>query len=55
MFSARGIEIGSKTCIIVFLGLRSDNGDKFELWFERERKKKTRGIVTCGINNLEID
>ena len=52
MFSARGIEIGSKTCIIVFLGLRSDNGDKFELWFA---EKNACGIMTCGMKNLEID
>ena len=39
-----------KTCVIVFLGLRSRNFG-FELWFE----KKSRGIMTCGMNKLEID
>ena len=43
VLSARGIEKGSKTCVIVFLVLRS------------EIALKTRGIMTCGMNHLEVD
>ena len=36
--SAHGIETGSKTCVMVFLGLRSEIvWIEFELWFEKER------------------
>ena len=55
MLSARGIEIGSKTCVIVFLGLRSETVDR--IWavvWEKEGEKKTCGITIRGMNNMEI-
>ena len=50
--SAHGAEIDSKTCVIVFLVLHSEIVDR--IWIVVS-EKKTCGIMTCRMNNLEID
>ena len=61
VLSARRIQIGSKTRVIVFLFCSPKSWIDVELWFEKkeeeEEKKKntTCGIMTCEMNNLEID
>ena len=50
--SARGILIDSKTCGVVFVVLHSEIVDR--IWIVVS-EKKTCGIMTCRMNNLEID
>ena len=52
MLSARGIEIGSKTCVIVFLGLRSKIVVRIGVAAGEE---ETCGMMTHGMNILGID
>ena len=52
--------MGSKACVLVFLFVCccfvwffvSKLWIEYELWFE---EKKACGIMTCGMDNLEID
>ena len=55
VFSAHGIYVGSKTCVIVFLVLRCEIVNRIWAVVSERKKKKTCGIMTCGMNNLEID
>ena len=48
VLSARGIYIGSRTCVIVFLGLQSRIVDFIRIVVS---VKEICGIMTCGMNN----
>ena len=52
VLSARGIQIGTETCVTVFLVLHSEIVDR--IWIVVS-EKKTCGIITCRMNNLEIE
>ena len=54
VLSARGMLIDSKICVIVFLVLLSETVDCGLKKKEEEEKEDLR-VMTCGMNNLEID
>ena len=48
MSRARGLEIGFRTCVVVFLGLRTEIVVRFSVVV---REKESFGKMTCGVTN----